>query len=53
MPSVTEASTASLGKQGEMPFLFFSGTRLFDFLKEETMRAFYTSRMGLKELDYQ
>ena len=30
-----------------------AGTRLFDFLKEETIRAFYTSRMGLKELDYQ
>src|SRR5439155_11681845 len=28
-----------------------AGTRLFDFLKEETIRAFYTSRMGLKELD--
>jgi len=30
-----------------------AGTRLFDFLKEETIRAFYTSREGLKELDYQ
>src|SRR5437016_5999560 len=28
-----------------------AGTRLFDFLKEETIRACYTSRMGLKELD--
>jgi hypothetical protein len=28
------------------------GTRLFDFLKEETVRGFYTSREGLKELDY-
>ncbi len=28
-----------------------AGTRLFHFLKEETIRAFYTSRMGLKELD--
>ncbi|PYU54385.1 MAG: hypothetical protein DMG56_27050 [Acidobacteria bacterium] len=28
------------------------GTRLFDFLKEETVRGFYTSRQGLKELDY-
>lgn len=30
-----------------------AGTRLFDFLKEETIRAFYTSRSGLKELDSQ
>ena len=29
-----------------------AGTRLFDFLKVESIRAFYTSRMGLKELDY-
>jgi hypothetical protein len=29
-----------------------AGTRLFDFLKEETVRGFYTSRRGLKELDY-
>ena len=29
-----------------------AGTRLFDFLKEETVRGFYTSRQGLKELDY-
>jgi len=28
------------------------GTRLFDFLKEETIRGFYTSRIGLKELDH-
>jgi Gluconate 2-dehydrogenase subunit 3 len=28
-----------------------AGTRLFGFLKEETVRAFYTSRQGLKELD--
>lgn len=26
------------------------GTRLFDFLKEESARGFYTSRVGLKEL---
>ena len=29
-----------------------AGTRLFGFLKEETVRGFYTSRLGLKELDY-
>ncbi len=28
------------------------GTRLFAFLKRETVRGFYTSRLGLKELDY-
>jgi Gluconate 2-dehydrogenase subunit 3 len=28
------------------------GTRLFVFLKEEAIRGFYTSRLGLKELDY-
>lgn len=28
------------------------GTRLFAFLKRETVRGFYTSRVGLKELDY-
>lgn len=28
------------------------GTRLFDFLKAECIRGFYTSRAGLKELDY-
>lgn len=28
-----------------------AGTRLFVFLKEETIRGFYTSRVGLKELD--
>ena len=33
--------------------LTHAGTRLFDFLKEETIRAFYTSRVGLKELDDQ
>ena len=29
-----------------------AGTRLFVFLKEEAIRGFYTSRLGLKELDY-
>jgi gluconate 2-dehydrogenase subunit 3-like protein len=29
-----------------------AGTRLFDFLKAECIRGFYTSRIGLKELDY-
>jgi hypothetical protein len=29
-----------------------SGTRLFDFLKTETAKGFYTSRAGLKELDF-
>ena len=29
-----------------------AGTRLFDFLKGECIRGFYTSRIGLKELDY-
>ncbi len=28
------------------------GTRLFDFLKAETIRGFYTSQLGLKELEY-
>ena len=28
------------------------GTRFFDFLKAECVRGFYTSRAGLKELDY-
>jgi len=28
------------------------GTRLFDFLKAESVRGFYTSRVGLKEIDY-
>jgi gluconate 2-dehydrogenase subunit 3-like protein len=28
------------------------GTRVFDFLKAETIKGFYTSRAGLKELDY-
>jgi hypothetical protein len=28
------------------------GTRLFDFLKAESARGFYTSRLGMKELDY-
>jgi hypothetical protein len=29
-----------------------SGTRFYDFIKAETIRGFYTSRLGLKELDY-
>jgi Gluconate 2-dehydrogenase subunit 3 len=29
-----------------------AGTRLFDFLKAESIRGFYSSRVGLKELDY-
>ncbi len=29
-----------------------AGTRFFDFLKIETIRGFYTSRAGLKELDF-
>lgn len=29
-----------------------AGTRLFDFVKAECIRGFYTSRAGLKELDY-
>ncbi|HKW31755.1 MAG TPA: gluconate 2-dehydrogenase subunit 3 family protein [Candidatus Acidoferrum sp.] len=29
-----------------------AGTHLFDFLKVECIRGFYTSRVGLKELDY-
>jgi hypothetical protein len=32
--------------------LIHAGTRLFDFLKAESIRGFYTSRMGLQELDY-
>ncbi len=28
------------------------GTRLFAFMKSETIRGFYTSKAGLKELDY-
>jgi hypothetical protein len=35
------------GKQNEN-----EGTRLFDFLKTETIKGFYTSRAGLKELDF-
>jgi hypothetical protein len=30
-----------------------AGSALFDFLKTESVRGFYTSRMGLKELNYQ
>ena len=29
-----------------------AGTRLFDFLKAESIRGFYTARLGLNELDY-
>ncbi len=29
-----------------------AGTRLFDFLKAETIKGFYTSQVGLKELDF-
>jgi hypothetical protein len=29
-----------------------AGTRLFDFLKFEIIKGFYTSQVGLKELDY-
>ena len=29
-----------------------AGTQLFDFLKAQSIRGFYTSRTGLKELDY-
>ena len=29
-----------------------AGTRLFKFIKAEAIRGFYTSRMGLKDLDY-
>jgi len=29
-----------------------AGTRLFDFLKAECIRGFYTSRLGMQELDY-
>src|SRR5208283_263800 len=29
-----------------------AGTRFYDFLKAESIRGFYTSRSGLKELDY-
>jgi hypothetical protein len=29
-----------------------AGTRLFDFLKAECIRGFYTSRTGVRELDY-
>ena len=29
-----------------------AGTRLFDFLKAEAVRGFYTSRFGLRELNY-
>jgi hypothetical protein len=29
-----------------------AGTELFDFLKSECIRGFYTSRLGLRELDY-
>jgi hypothetical protein len=30
-----------------------AGTSLYRLLKAETIRAYYTSRPGLKELDYQ
>ena len=29
-----------------------AGTRFYDFLKAESIRGFYTSRRGLKEIDY-
>jgi len=29
-----------------------AGTQLFDYLKAETIRGFYTSKVGLKELDF-
>jgi hypothetical protein len=29
-----------------------AGTRFFAFMKSEVIRGFYTSRAGLKELDY-
>jgi len=29
-----------------------AGTRFFEFLKSESIRGFYTSRLGLKELNY-
>ncbi len=35
------------------PSLAHAGTRLFDFLKAESIRGFYTSHLGLKELGYQ
>lgn len=34
------------------PSPIHAGTRLFDFFKAETIRGFFTSRTGLKELEY-
>ena len=40
-------SDARAGKQSEN-----AGTRFFAYVKSEAIRGFYTSRTGLKELDY-
>jgi len=43
---------SSLGDEHRTDRAENAGTRFFDYLKGETIRGFYTSKAGLKELDF-
>lgn len=53
VPSATQTELlASISDIRPDPAISNAGTRLFAFLKAEALRGYYTSRLGLKELNY-
>ena len=53
LPPATQSELlASVSDIRPDPATSNAGTRLFAFLKAEAIRAYYTSRLGLKELNY-
>jgi len=53
VPAATQSELlASISDIRLHPDIHNAGTRLFAFLKAEAIRGYYTSRLGLKELNY-
>src|SRR5215831_19743088 len=51
-PATQSELLASISDVRPDPDIHTAGTRLFAFLKAEAIRGYYTSRLGLKELNY-
>jgi len=51
-PAMQLELVSSLSDNRPDPAVSNAGTRFFDFLKAEVIRGYYTSRLGLKELNY-
>ena len=51
-PAIQFEVISSISDNRSDPAAAHAGTRFFDFLKAEAIRGYYTSRLGLKELNY-